>query len=83
MRLKNNELETLIKIENKLAKDKKYYDEFCSLCTIIENLIQRRDKTNRENWARISEKRKTNKNYGRKPYIKKKYRQNLEGIEIE
>ena len=72
MYLKNDELDVLVKIENKLAKDKKYYDDFCSLCTIIEKLIQQRQEMNKKSYERIKEKRKVDKNYCRTPYIKKK-----------
>lgn len=65
MYIKLEELNKLIEVENKLAGVKKYYNEFCILCTIIENLLQQRYKDNIKNYERIKEKRKTNKNYAR------------------
>lgn len=65
MYIKLEELNKLIEVENKLAGVKKYYNEFCILCTIIENCLQQRAKDNKKNYARIKEKRQTNKNYAR------------------
>jgi hypothetical protein len=44
MIITKDELNKLIKLENKLFKYKKHkslYDKACTLCTIIENIIQR------------------------------------------
>lgn len=65
MVINNKQLDELIKIENKLAKVKKYYNDFCVLCTIIEDLIQQKLKANKKNYDRIKEKRKSNPNYAR------------------
>ena len=35
------EMKLLIKLENTLASNKKTYDEFCILNTIVENALQR------------------------------------------
>lgn len=45
MIITNNELNKLIELENKLFRNKKckfLYDDACILCTIIENIIQRK-----------------------------------------
>ena len=65
MYIKLEELNKLIEVENKLAKNKKYYNEFCILCTIIENCLQQRYKDNIKNYKRIKAKRQTNKDYAR------------------
>ena len=59
------QLNQLIEIENKLASVKKYYNDFCILSTMIEDFLQQRYKTNKENWERIKKKRENNSNYGR------------------
>lgn len=71
MYINKDELNKLIEIENKLAKDKKYFDDFCILSTIIENLSQKQYKYNKENYKRIKEKRKLNKNYARENKLKR------------
>lgn len=65
MYINKDELNKLIEIENKLAKDKKYFDDFCILSTIIENNLQKRYVNNKKVWNKIKEKRKTNKKYAR------------------
>lgn len=65
MYITKEQLNELIKIENKLAKVKKYYNEFCILSTIIEDNLQKRIEHNTKNYKRIKEKRKNNKNYAR------------------
>lgn len=59
------QLNQLIEVENKLCKVKKYYNEFCVLCTIIEDCLQQRYKANKKNWERIKTKRQQDKMYAR------------------
>lgn len=65
MFLKNEDLEKLIKIKNRLAKYKKYRNEYLFLNNFITNFLEQRQKTNAKNYARIKAKRQTDKNYAR------------------
>lgn len=65
MFLKNEDLEELIKIKNRLAKYKKYRNEYLFLNNFITNFLEQRQKTNAKNYARIKAKRQINKNYAR------------------
>ena len=65
MVINKEDLNKLIEIENKLAKNPKYFDEFCILCTIIEKCLQQKYLNNQKNYERIKAKRQLNKDYAR------------------
>lgn len=65
MVISNKQLYELVKIENTLLENKKFFNEFLILNNIVEDLIQQRDLVNKKNYARIKEKRANNPNYAR------------------
>lgn len=64
MFLKKDDLQLLLDIENFLWNNGTT-DLYVKLYNLNEKLIQQRDKANKKSYARIKEKRKTNKNYAR------------------
>lgn len=53
--------------------DKEALDLYFKLYSIIENLESKRKENNKRSWSRIKNKRKGNKNYGRKKLETGKY----------
>lgn len=65
MYLKNEDLEFLIELENKLWATEGFTDDVEKLWKLNERLIQKRNQTREKTLNYITEKRKTNPNYGR------------------
>lgn len=63
MYIKNEDLKLLQEIEIELWN--KNSDLYIHLYNLNERLLKQKDKTNKENYKRIKEKRKINKNYAR------------------
>ena len=63
MNLTNEELEILQKIEIELWN--KGSDKYFALWRLIESKLNQKEERNKNNWKRIKEKRKVNKNYAR------------------
>lgn len=53
--------------------DKEAFNLYLKLYSIIENLESKRKENNKRSWSRIKNKRKDNKNYGRKKLETGKY----------
>lgn len=64
MYLKNNDLKLLQEIEIELWN--KNSNLYIHLYNLNERLLKQKDKMNKENYNRIKEKRKIDKNYARK-----------------
>ena len=64
MYIKNNDLKLLQEIEIELWN--KNSDLYIHLYNLNERLLKQKDKTNKNNYERIKNKRKINKNYARK-----------------
>lgn len=84
MFINKKDLEMLIELEqiiyeigigkvNKKDLEKTIAPYFHKLYDLIEKLLKKQKITNKKNWDRISEKRKTDKNYGRKKLANGKY----------
>lgn len=65
MYLKNEDLEFLIELENKLWATEGFTDDVEKLWKLNERLIQKRNQTREKTLNYITEKRKSNPNYGR------------------
>lgn len=63
MNLTNEELEILQEIEIELWN--KGSDKYFTLWRLIESKLNQKEERNKNNWKRIKEKRKVNKNYAR------------------
>lgn len=63
MYIKNNELKLLQEIEIELWN--KNSDLYIHLYNLNERLLKRKERANKNNYKRIKEKRKINKNYAR------------------
>lgn len=63
MTLSKKDLELLQEIEVELWNRKS--ENYFRMWELVERMMQQRDKTNAANYARIKEKRKTDKNYAR------------------
>lgn len=59
------EIETLIEIENYLGEKENWSENTTKIWRVIENLVQRRNKTNERAKNNMRKYRKENKNYGR------------------
>ena len=65
MYLKNEDLDFLIELENKLWATEGFTDDVEKLWKLNERLIQKRNQTREKTLNYITEKRKSNPNYGR------------------
>lgn len=65
MYLKNEDLDFLIELENKLWTIEGFTDDVEKLWKLNERLIQKRNQTREKTLNYITEKRKSNPNYGR------------------
>ena len=65
MHIKNEDLDFLIELENKLWATEGFTDDVEKLWKLNERLIQKRNQTREKTLNYITEKRKTNPNYGR------------------
>lgn len=65
MYIKNKDLDFLIELENKLGNTEGWSEDTFKLWSLIDRLLKEREKTNKRTLNIITEKRKTNPNYGR------------------
>lgn len=65
MHLSNNDLEFLIRLENKLGEQEGWSDDVIQLWNMIEKLIDQRDVQRTKTRIAIANGRKIDKNYGR------------------
>lgn len=59
------EIETLIEIENYLGEKESWSESTTKIWNVVENLVKRRHKTNEQAKNNMRKYRKENKNYGR------------------
>lgn len=64
--IKEEEIETLIEIENYLGEKENWSENTMKIWSVVENLLKRRNKTNEQAKNNMRKYRKENKNYGRK-----------------
>ena len=65
MYIKNKDLDFLIELENKLGNTEGWSEDTFKLWSLIDRLLKERENTNKRTLNIITEKRKTNPNYGR------------------
>lgn len=69
MHINNEDLELLIRLENKLGIMENWSEDVTKLWLLIEKLIRQRDVARKRTAEKIAERRKTDKNYAR-PKVK-------------
>lgn len=72
------QLDNIFTAETKNVKDMYAMELYLKLYSINEELLQKRKKSNKENWNRIAKKRQENKMYARSKKEKKRGGENNE-----